>query len=233
MLNSMLRLAAVAVLGLACLNAPPALKAAAAEEATRGGTLNMIVQPEPPLLMVGLNTQGPTLYVAGQIYQSLLTYDKDLNPLPQLATSWTVSEDGLTYTFKLQDGVKWHDGKPFTSADVVFTATEFLIDVHPRWRPISEAYVESVTASDDLTVVFKLKKPFSAFLYGFELSSFPIMPAHIYKGTDYRTNPANNTPIGTGPFKFKEWQRGSYIHLVRNEDYWKRASPTWTNSISA
>ena len=192
---------------------------------TRGGALNMIVQPEPPMLIVGLNTQGPTLYVAGQIYQSLLTYDAKLNPIAQLAKSWKVSDDGLTYTFTLQDGVKWHDGKPFTAADVVFTATEFLIDTHPRWRLISESYVEKVTAPDDLTVVFRLKKPFSAFIYGFELSSFPIMPRHIYQGTDFRRNPANATPIGTGPFKFKEWQRGSYVHLVRNENYWKEGKP--------
>lgn len=225
MLKTLVRLTTAAILACAPIAGPAMAQEAAAAEVTPGGALNMIVQPEPPMLVVGLNTQGPTLYVAGQIYQSLLTYDASLKPLPQLAKSWEVSEDGLTYTFSLQDGVKWHDGKPFTSADVVFAATEFLVDAHPRWRLISEAYVESVTAPDDLTVVFKMKKPFSAFLYGFELSSFPIMPKHIYQGTDYRTNPANSTPIGTGPFKFKEWQRGSFIHLVRNEDYWKDGKP--------
>lgn len=218
---------AAAAVAIGCISfARPGLaQGSGAAEVTRGGTLNMIVQPEPPMLIVGLNTQGPTLYVAGQIYQSLLTYDANLKPIPQLAKSWKVSEDGLTYTFAIQDGVKWHDGKPFTSADVVFTANEFLVGTHPRWRLIAETYVEGVTAPDDVTVVFKLKKPFSAFLYGFELSSFPIMPQHIYKGTDFRRNPANATPIGTGPYKFKEWQRGSYIHLVRNENYWKEGKP--------
>ena len=214
-------LMATALLGCTALGG----MALAQDQATRGGTLNMIVQPEPPMLVVGLNTQGPTLYVAGQIYQSLLTYDDKLTPLPQLAKSWEVSEDGLTYTFHLQDGVKWHDGVAFTAKDVVFAAEEFLTDAHPRWRLIKEAYVADVMAKDDLTVVFQMKKPFSAFLYGFELSSFPIMPAHVYQGTDYRTNPANAKPIGTGPYKFAEWQRGSYIHLVRNEDYWKAGQP--------
>ena len=225
MLKSLVRLATAAFLSCACISGAAMAQSASDAEVTKGGTLNMIVQPEPPMLVVGLNTQGPTLYVAGQIYQSLLTYDKDLNPLPQLAKSWEMSSDGLTYSFKLQEGVKWHDGKPFSAADVVFTANEFLINAHPRWRLIAETYIEEVSAPDDLTVVFKMKKPFSAFLYGFELSSFPIMPKHIYEGTDYRTNPANSTPIGTGPFKFKEWQRGSYIHLVRNEDYWKDGKP--------
>lgn len=225
MKKTLARLATAALLGWTAIGQVALAQTAEDGPPVRGGTLNMIVQPEPPMLMVGLNTQGPTLYVAGQIYQSLLSYDAKLNPMPQLAKSWTISEDGLTYSFKLEEGVKWHDGQPFSAADVVFTANDFLTAVHPRWRPISEAYVESVTAPDANTVEFKLKKPFSAFIYGFELSSFPIMPKHIYEGTDFRTNPANNTPIGTGPFKLKEWQRGSFIHLVRNEDYWKEGQP--------
>ncbi|OCP21368.1 MULTISPECIES: ABC transporter substrate-binding protein [unclassified Ensifer] len=191
----------------------------------KGGTLNMILQPEPPMLMLGLNSQGPTIFAGGQIYQSLLSYAKDLTPQPSLAKTWEVSADGLTYTFTLQDNVKWHDGKPFTAGDVVFTADKFLREAHPRWRYIANTYVESITAPAANQVVFKLKTPFSAFLYAFEVSSFPVVPKHIYDGTDYRTNPANQTPIGTGPFKFKEWQRGSYVHLVRNEDYWKPGKP--------
>lgn len=81
-----------------------------------GGTLTAIVQPEPPILMLGLNQQAPTQYVAGKIYQSLLTYDAQLKPQPSLAKSWKTSSDGLSYTFELQRGVKWHDGKPFTAA---------------------------------------------------------------------------------------------------------------------
>jgi len=202
-----------------------AAAAGAQEKPTSGGTLNMIAQPEPPTLMVGLNTQGPTLYVGGQIYQGLLSYGKDLSLQPSLAKAWEVSKDGLTYTFTLQEGVKWHDGKPFTVDDVIFTADKFLREAHPRWRYIVNTYVESITSPSPDKVVFKLKRPFSAFLYAFELSSFPVVPKHIYDGTDYRTNPANNTPIGTGPFKLKEWKRGSYIHLVKNEDYWKPGLP--------
>ena len=149
---------------------------------TRGGTLTAIVQPEPPILMLGLNQQGPTQYVAGKIYQGLLTYDENLKPLPSLAKAWKVSPDGLTYTFELQTGVKWHDGKPFSSEDVVFSMDKFLRAVHPRARL-------------------------------------------IYEGTDFATNPANQTPIGTGPFKFKEWKKGSYVILTRNNDYWKPNLP--------
>lgn len=190
-----------------------------------GGTLNVILNPEPPMLVVGLNTQAPTLFAGGQIYESLLTYGFDLAPMPSLAREWTVSDDGLTYTFTLQDNVKWHDGTDFTADDVVFTGDVFLREAHPRWRLIATTYVDSITAPDAQTVVFTLKQPFSAFIMAFELSSFPIMPKHIYEGTDFRTNPANQTPIGTGPFKFQEWRRGSYVHLVRNDAYWREGQP--------
>lgn len=190
----------------------------------RGGSLNMIVNPEPPTLMLGLNQLSGVQMIGGKIYQSLLTYDGKLNPQPGLAKTWTVSEDGLTYTFKLQEGVKWHDGKPFTSTDVQFTTTKFLPEVHSRARN-NFSHVASVETPDPLTVVFKLKEPFAPFLGSFEVSSAPMVPRHIYEGTDFKANPANQTPIGTGPFKLKEWKKGAYIHLVRNDSYWKPGLP--------
>ena len=195
-----------------------------AEEPVSGGTLNAVIQPEPPGLMLGLVQNGPTQMVAGQIYESLLRYDKDLNPMPSLAKEWTKSEDGLTYTFTLQDDVVWHDGEPFTSADVVFSVDTFLRETHARLRA-SLVHVESIEAPDDKTVVFTLKQPFGPFLGIFEAGTMPMIPKHIYEGTDYANNPANNTPIGTGPFKFNEWERGSYIHLVKNEDYYMDGKP--------
>jgi peptide/nickel transport system substrate-binding protein len=202
----------------------PSRPALAQEQPVKGGTLTAILQPEPAMLILGLNQQGPTQTVSGKIYESLLTYDFNLKPLPSLAKSWEVSPDGLTYTFHLQEGVKWHDGVPFTAHDVVFSTATMLQDTHPRGRAIFSR-CESITAPDDKTVVFKLKEPFPAFLQAFEVSTTPIMPAHIYEGTDYRNNPKNNTPIGTGPFKFDQWVKGSYIHLVANPDYWQKGKP--------
>lgn len=201
------------------------LASGAVHAQTQGGTLTAIVQPEPPILMLGLNQQAPTQYVAGKIYQSLLTYDHDLKPQPSLAKSWKVSSDGLTYTFELQRGVKWHDGKPFSAADVVFSVDKFLRETHPRGRLVINKYIASVTALTDSTVEFKLKESFSPFMSLFVVDNMPMVPKHIYEGTDYRTNPANQTPIGTGPFKFKEWKKGSHIVLTRNNEYWKEGKP--------
>lgn len=217
---------ALTAAALAAALATPALLSAptVAVAQERGGTMNIIVQPEPAVLILGLNQQAPTQTVAGKIYQGLLTFDFNLTPQPELAESWEVSPDGKVYTFKLVKNAKWHDGKPFTAHDVVFSATKFLMENHPRGRAVFSK-CESVEALDDHTVRFTLKEPFAPFLQSLEVSSAPMMPKHIYDGTDYKTNPANATPIGTGPFKFKEWVKGSYIHLVRNDDYWKAGKP--------
>ncbi len=191
---------------------------ATAQEPKYGGTLNVVIQPEPPGLMLGLVQNGPTQMVAGNIYESLLKYDHDLNPMPSLATGWDVNDDGTVYTFALKEGVTWHDGEPFTAADVVFSADVFLRETHPRLR-VSLEHVETIEAVDDYTVRFTLKQPFGPFLGIFEVGTMPMVPKHIYEGTDFQNNPANATPIGTGPFKFDEWEKGSYIHLVKNEDY--------------
>jgi len=190
----------------------------------RGGRLSMVINPEPATLILGLNLQAPTQTVGGKIYEGLLAFDKSLKPVPSLAKSWAVSDDGLTYTFQLQDDVKWHDGEAFTSADVDFSLGTMLPQTHPIART-TMASIESIETPNADTVVITLKKPFSAFLTALAMNTAPMMPKHIYEGTDYKKNPANATPIGTGPFKFQEWKKGEYIQLVRNEDYWIEGLP--------
>ena len=191
---------------------------------TKGGTLNTIIQPEPPVLVTAFNQQQPTLTLGGKIYESLLKYGADLKPMPGMAQSWEISPDGLTYTFKLFPGITFHDGKPMTSEDVVFSCMKVLTETHPRARQ-NFARVASAEAPDPLTVVFTLKQPFAPFLGCFDCTSAPIVPKHIYEGTEFRKNPMNDKAIGTGPFKLKEWVRGSHVHLVRHDGYYRKDEP--------
>ncbi|WP_398479991.1 ABC transporter substrate-binding protein [Tardiphaga sp.] len=191
---------------------------------TKGGTLNTIIQPEPPILVTAINQQQPTLTVGGKLYESLLRYDFDLKPLPGLAKSWDVSPDGLVYTFKLFPGITFHDGKPLTADDVIFTMTKVLMETHARGR-VTFARIAKAEAPDPLTVVFTLKSPFAPFLTSLDCTTAPILPKHIYEGTDYRKNPANAQAIGCGPFKLKEWVKGSHIHFVRHEGYHRPGEP--------
>ncbi len=190
----------------------------------KGGTLTMMITPEPPLLILGVNNQGPTLIVGSKIYEGLLTFSAKLDARPGLAKSWSVSPDGLTYVFNLQSGVTWHDGKPFSADDAVFSIMKFHMEVSPRSRAIFQR-IDSCVAGDANTLVIKLKAPFEPFLLMFDSTTCAIVPKHIYDGTDYRNNPANQTPIGTGPFRFGEWQRGNFIKLVRHDKYWKPNLP--------
>jgi peptide/nickel transport system substrate-binding protein len=190
----------------------------------KGGTLTSLLTPEPPILVLGVNGQGPTLIVASKIYQGLITYSDTMQPMPVLAKSWTVSDDKLTYTFHLQPNVTFHDGTPFTADDVVFSVMQFAMTLSSRARNVF-SQIDKASALDPLTAVFTLKAPYEPFMLSFPAVGCPIVPKHIYDGTDYRNNPHNAVPIGTGPFKFAEWQRGNFIRLRRNENYWKPDQP--------
>ena len=190
----------------------------------QGGTLVMLVQPEPPTLASYLSTSGPIGMVAAKIYDGLLEYDTELKPQPSLAESWTVSDDGLTMTFKLRDGVKFHDGKPLTSADVQFSIMEVAKVTHPR-GPNTFAAVSEVVTPDESTVVLKLSEPAPYMMMAFSGYETPILPKHIFGQGDLRSHPNANRPIGSGPFRFVEWKKGQYIRLDRNPDYWKKGQP--------
>lgn len=190
----------------------------------QGGTVVITTTPEPSLITNALSSAPTTAEVATKIFDGLLEYDMDLNPKPSLAESWEISEDGKTVTFKLRPGVKWHDGAPFTSADVQFSLMEVVKSYHPRGKG-NLGPVNSITTPDDLTVVMHLDHPYVPLIRGMSSLETPIIPKHIYEGTDFRNNPAVNVPIGTGPYKFVEWVKGSHIELARNPDYWREGKP--------
>ena len=118
--------------GLALLDGARAQDAAP----RRGGTLASLLTPEPAVLVLGVNSQAPTLICASKIYQGLLEFSPTLEPRPLLAKSWDISPDKRTYTFHLQDGVQWHDGTPMTADDVVFSVMKFHFTLAPRARGV-------------------------------------------------------------------------------------------------
>ena len=196
----------------------------ATAEPKRGGTLSAIVQPEPVTLTPAFNTATPTQIVAGNVFDGLVYYDLQLKPQPSLATDWKVAEDGLTISFNLRKGVKWHDGKPFTSADVKWSLENVWKTIHPRNKAIFEN-VARVETPDDASIILHLSKPSLPILSVLNAVGAPILPKHLYEGTDILNNPHNNKPVGTGAFVFKEWKKGEYILLERNPDYWEPAKP--------
>ncbi len=153
------------------------------------------------------------------IFSGLMKYDANANPVPDLAESCVYDSDTKTYTFLLKKGVVWHDGKPFTSADVVYTYEllalddNFISSVKSNYQDIL-----SVSAPDEYTVVFVMKDHNAAMLSYFTRG---IVPKHILAGQDVATSPFNQNPVGTGRYKFVEWDRaGNMIVLARNTDYY-------------
>lgn len=189
-----------------------------------GGTMVMVTQPEPPNLASYLSTSGPIGQVASKVYEGLIDLGDDFEILPALAKSWEVSEDGLTMTFTLQDNVTWHDGEAFTSEDVAFSLTEVLGAVHPRGAS-TFSVIASVETPDDTTVVLTLSEPAPYLLVALNGYESPIVAEHVFAGTDIRNNDTANAPVGTGPYTFVEWERGQYVRLDKNENYWRDGLP--------
>ena len=161
------------------------------------------------------------------VYDGLVRFaDGSLEVEPSLAESWEISEDGLTYTFKLREGVTFHDGTPFNAEAVKFNFDRMLDEEHPfhDTGPFPLAFffsaVEEVTAVDDTTVEFKLNEPFAPFLSNLAYpTGLIVSPAAVEaSGKDYGRN-----PVGTGAYKFEEWQSNQRVVVTRNEDYWDGA----------
>ena len=159
------------------------------------------------------------MVVNGNIYEGLTAIDKDLKIIPSLAESWTVSEDGKTYTFKLRTGVKFHDGSAMEAADVVASVRR--LQSKDVASPLASrlSAVESANTVDAQTVELKLKEPSAALLSS--LATIAIVPRSVETNKDA----LQKTPVGTGPFKFQEWQPNGYILLTRNDAYWEKGLP--------
>ena len=156
--------------------------------------------------------------IAGMIYNGLVKYDKNMNIVGDLAESWEISSNGLVITFHLRKGVQWHDGKPFTSADVLYTYQATIDPKTPTAYAGDFLKVKKVEAPDDYTFRATYDKPFAPALISW---SSAILPRHLLAGKDITQSSLSRHPIGTGPYKFKEWVAGQKIVLVSNPDYFE------------
>ena len=154
--------------------------------------------------------------VAGMVYNGLVKYDKNMNIVGDLAESWEITNNGLVITFKLRKKVRWHDGKPFTAADVLYTYQVTIDPKTPTAYSGDFMKVQKAEVLDDYTFRVTYDKPFAPALISW---SSAIMPKHLLAGKDITKSPLARHPVGTGPYKFKEWVAGQKIVLTSNEDY--------------
>jgi len=200
--------------------------ATAQEKPRYGGHLNVALAGDPPSLDMHQESTFMVTIPMSPAYNTLIMFDPHNYPeiVGDLAKSWTVSDDHLTYTFKLHEGVKFHDGSDLTSADVKASWDKILWPPEGAisYRRTFFQMVKSVEAPDPYTVVFRLHYPSASFL-----TTLAHPSGYIYakKYLDQDVNYYKSHEMGSGPFKLKNYVRGSYIEFERNPDYWKKGLP--------
>ena len=211
----------------ALLAAALAASPAAAQKA--GGIAKIYHRDSPPSASIHEEATNSTNIPFMGIFNNLVVYNQQVAQnsmdtiVPDLAESWRWSDDGKQLTFKLREGVKWHDGKPFTSKDVQCTWDMLMEKSEQKFRknPRQSWYdnVEKVATSGDHEATFYLKRPQPSLLAMLAGGYTPVYPCHV-PPRDMRVK-----PIGTGPFKLGEFKQNEYIRLVKNPDYFKKGRP--------
>lgn len=194
-------------------------------EPIEGGTLVVAISDDPGTFNPALTTSGGVHTASELMFNGLVSYDDNYAVQPDLAESWEILEDGSLYRFALRDDVVWHDGTPFTSADVKFSFEEVLTEFHSRTKASVGSVLVSVDTPDDTTAEFRFSEPYAPLLQQLDVTEAPIIPAHIYQGTEILENPMNATPVGTGPFMFGSHSPDEELVLVKNPDYFKDGLP--------
>jgi peptide/nickel transport system substrate-binding protein len=200
---------------------PAPTTAAAAGTPKKGGILKMGLQGDPVALDPHSTSLTATNHIVEHIYGRLVTIDATLSAKPDLAESWDISPDGLVYTFKLRQGVKFHNGQPFVAGDVKYSYERVL---DPKTKSTSTAglsSIDKIETPDDGTVKITLKKPNAAFLVGLWSPNYAIVKKEDVDKNGDLTKTAN----GTGPFKFKDYTPNTKLTLERNPNYWEPGKP--------
>ncbi len=173
---------------------------------------------EASTLIPVLASDSASHAVAGQIYNGLVKYDKNLTIVGDLAQTFDISPDGLTITFHLRKGVTWHDGSPFTARDVLYTHRIIIDPKTPTAYAEDFKQVKTISAPDDHTIRVTYEKPFAPALASWGTG---ILPAHLLEGKDITKSPLARKPVGTGPYRFTEWVAGQKIVLDANPTYFE------------
>ena len=151
------------------------------------------------------------------LFNGLTAHDGDNQVVPGLAESWDYDETTCTYTFHIRDGIRWHDGEPFTAKDVQFTIETIMDPDNGSENAPNYEDVEEITVVDDQTISFRLAEPNVAFL---EYMTMAVLPSHLLEGEDMQESDFFRHPVGTGPYKLERWDVGQSIVLTKNEDYY-------------
>lgn len=173
---------------------------------------------EPNNLLPVLSSDSASSDINRLVYNGLVRYDKDLRLEGELAESWDISEDQLTITFHLRKNVTWHDGAPFTSADVLFTYQLYIDPDVPTAYAEDFLQVAHAEAPDPYTFRVTYRKPYAPALESWGTS---IHPKHLLEGQEITKSPLSRKPIGTGPYKFAKWDAGEKVELLSNPDYFE------------
>ncbi len=190
-------------------------------DAKSGGTLKVGLQADPAELDPGKTSLTAAWHVIEHVYSTLVGTSSSLEPIPALAESWDISEDGLVYTFHIRQGVRFHNGRDLVSGDVKYTY-ERIKDPETASPSASDLDgVASMDTPDDATIVITLSSPDSSFLAKIMGSSFAIVPQEVVEAE----GDLMNTMVGTGPFKFVEYIPNSMLVVEKNEDYWEEGLP--------
>lgn len=213
----MRRIVALWLGGLLVVSGLGTIQSVVAQAPVAGGTLTFAAGADPDSLDPQNTQSNPGEQVNRMMYENLVRFNTKMQIEPALAESWTQSADGLVWTFKLRQGVRFHDGTPFDAKAVKYFVDRVLSDEKPFKASLYTPFVQGAQVVDDHTVRVTLKQPFAAFLFRLAHSAGGIVSpaAHQKWGKDLTLH-----PVGTGPFKFVEWVKSDRVVLERNDAYW-------------